>query len=421
MCNRPELSRRSLEKMIEVARRLSKPFDLHEALEKIVDVGTEVLQADRTSILLFDPVRDELYSEATSAREEIRFPASAGIAGECLRDGRIITVDDCYADQRFNPAIDQKTGYRSNCSISVPLIAEEGHKVGVLQCLNSLRGRFDESDVRLADTLAGFAALAIQRASNLDDRLRTAKLERDLSLAREIQMNLLPLEIPRCKGYDLAVFSQPAEETGGDIYNLIPLNGNGESDSLLILLADATGHGISAALSVTQVRAMLRIGVRVGSSLDELSLHLNNQLVADLPQNKFVTAFIGILDPAANRLAYHALGQAPILHVHSSGGICEKIGASSLPAGLLGIESLQPPAAIEFERGDLVVLLSDGYYEYKNSADQEFGAKRVADLLSANCRRSAQEILGVIRRAVEGFSEGAAPDDDLTAIVLKRL
>ncbi len=410
----------SLEKVIDVARRLSRPFELTDALKNIVDAGCQVLQADRASVLLFDGSRQELYSMATSAREEIRFDADKGIAGECLRDRRVIRVDDCYADPRFNPEIDKATGYRSKSLIAVPLIGMEDEAVGVMQLLNASRGHFDESDERLADMFAGFAAVAIQRARHLEDRLRTAKLERDLSLARDIQMSVLPEVVPTCASYELAVFSRPAEETGGDIYDLVQL-GDSDDGAVMILLADATGHGIAAALSVTQVRAMLRMAARVGTRLDDLCVHLNNQLVADLPENRFVTAFLGILDPERHALDYHALGQGPLLHVKGSTGDCEKLGASSIPMGLLEQGSLEAPPAMVLEPGDVVVLLSDGFFEHRNPADEELGAERIIDVISSHRRENAEEILAALRRCLEDFAEGEPQDDDLTAIIVKRI
>ena len=102
----------SLRQVIRVAERRAPPFDLREALENIVDAGHEVLHADRASVRLFEFDRQELYSEATSAREEIRFPASKGIAGDTLSKLSIIRIDDCYADGRFDPSVDRQTGYR---------------------------------------------------------------------------------------------------------------------------------------------------------------------------------------------------------------------------------------------------------------------------------------------------------------------
>jgi phosphoserine phosphatase len=412
----------SLARILDVARKLSRPFELKEALEQIVDTGCHVLGADRASVFLFDAPRNQLFSKATSSRnEEIRFDADKGIAGECLKNRRILRVDDCYEDPRFNPEVDRATGYRSESLLAIPLVGMEEEVVGVMQLLNSARGRFDEDDERLADLFAGFAALAIQRARNLEDRLRTAKLENDLSLAREIQVNLLPREVPSCEGYELAAYSRPAEETGGDIYDLVPLDGKAEEGELLMLLADATGHGIGAALSVTQVRSMLRTAARAGVGLDQIGLSLNNQLAEDLPANRFITAFLGVLDPARHTLSYHALGQGPLLHFHAGTGSFDELGASSIPMGIVKHSVLPRPDALVLEPGDLVVLLSDGFYEYRSPEDEEFGAARVRRIASENRAESASSILDALKSELDGFARGAPQLDDLTAVVLKRL
>lgn len=412
-------SAESLQEVLRVARQLSRPFDLKEALEQIVDSGCEVLRADRASVFLFDPARNELYAEATSSRDEIRFPADQGIAGQCLTEGSMIRVNDCYADPRFNRKVDEQTGYRSKALLSIPLVGIEQEPVGVMQLLNPERGHFDASDEALAEMFAGFASLAIQRARNMEDRLRTAKMERDLSLAREIQQGLLPRDPPGYGEYELAVHSRPADETGGDIYDLVTIE-NDAGTGLTILLADATGHGIGAAVSVIQVRSMLRMAARAGVDLNGLCLHLNNQLVTDLPSGKFVTAFIGNLDPRSHVLSYHAMGQAPLLHYHAATEEFDILDASTLPMGLFQHPSLPAPLTMKLDAGDIVLLLSDGVYEYANPARQEFGVDCVLRIVKASGGQSAKVILENVLRDLDKFAGGAPQEDDITTVLIKR-
>lgn len=410
----------SFEQIIAMARSLGRPAELREVLQQVVDTGRRVLRAERASVLLLDRQTGEFYSEATSAREQIRFPATQGIAGETLQRGRLIRIEDAYEDPRFNPAIDRATGYRTRSMISLPLIGVDDEAVGVMQLLNAEDGVFLARDERLAETFAVFAALAVQRAQAYQDRMRKAKLERDLDLARTIQMNLLPKELPAFEGYEVAVFSRPAEETGGDIFDLFRLEEGRRAGELMILLADATGHGIGAAVSVTQLRAMVRVTARLGVELDTLCLHLNNQLVADLPSNKFVTTFVGALDADRHRIVYRSLGQAPLLHYQADHRRCAWLPASGPPAGLIPAGALDAPEPIDLAPGDLFVLLSDGFYEYENPAGEELGKERVAALMDRHRSAGAEEILAALRQELERFCQGAPQQDDLTAIVLKR-
>src|SRR6185295_16723654 len=177
-------------------------------------------------------------------------------------------------------------------------------------------GDFDRPvNINRRDELGLLAKAFNQMSQGLKERdvLRDerTKIQRDLALARKIQMDVLPKLIPPCIGYDLAAYSLPAEQTGGDIYDLVavaldddtPTNG---PPSLVLLLADAAGHGVGPALSVTQVRAMLRIGVRLRADLEKLLTQINRQLCQDLGADRFVTAFLGLLDPSTHCVNYQS-------------------------------------------------------------------------------------------------------------------
>ncbi len=408
------------DKILEIARRLSHQFDLDLLLEQIVETGRAALHADRASVLLLDRDTDEFYSQATSDGETLRFPANRGIAGETLRSG-ILRIDDCYADKRFNPEVDRQTGYRTKNMISVALVGVEDEAVGVMQLLNAERGQFREEDEELAETFAGFAAMAIQRAQATEDRVRKAKLERDLDVARQIQMALLPTQMPSVPGYELATYFEPADETGGDLYDLFPVRTpEGEPDQVAIMLADATGHGIGAAVSVTQVRSMLRVASRLDASLQQLCLQLNNQLEDDLPSGKFVTAFFGRLTPELHELHYLSMGQAPLLHYIAAEDRLHWMPASSVPMGLLQSPPLPTPEPIRMAPGDAFVLLSDGFYEQNDTNGAEMGTERVGAIVRAASGRGATALVDQLCSELHEFARGAEQADDLTAVVLVR-
>lgn len=411
-----------LEQVLQVARRLAHPSDLDELLEEVVAAGRDALGADRASVLLLDREANQFYSQATSDGETIRFPADKGIAGETLRSN-ILRIDDCYADPRFNRDVDRQTGYRTNNMISVALVGGEDQAVGVMQLLNADKGHFDEQDEALAETFAGFAAVAIQRAQAETVRLAKAQLERDLDVARDIQMALLPKETPEIPGYEIATFFQPADQTGGDMFDLFPIPATEDDDSpgVTILLADATGHGIGAAVSVTQVRSMLRTGDQLGADLETLCRHLNNQLAEDLPSGKFVTAFFGRIRTGENKLHYRSMGQAPLLHYIADRGETIWLNASSVPMGLLPNPPLPRPDPIDMAPGDAFVLLSDGFYEQTNVAGEEMGKERIGEIVRAHLEEGAEAIVENLCRDLDDFSGAQGQEDDLTAVVLRRL
>ncbi|KYF88868.1 protein phosphatase [Sorangium cellulosum] len=410
----------SLILILDVSRKLAAPCDLTELLELIIKTGREVIGADRGSVFLYDAEAKELYSRVATGETQIRVSIDKGIAGECARKRQTIVVDDCYTDPRFNPEIDRRTGYHTKSLITVPLIGLDDKLVGVLQMLNSAVGHFGPDERDVAELLAAQAAVAVQRTLLLEERMIKIKLEHDLTIARDIQQNILLRRLPRCPGYSLSAFSKPADDTGGDIYDVIRLDERADMSPLLLLLADAAGHGIGPALSVTQFRAMLRIGLRLSADMDALMHHVNQQLIEDLPNDRFITAFLGILDPVTHQLRYHAAGQGPLLHYRAAEGQVVWRDPTTVPLGMFKDLDLPPPPPLVMAPGDLLVLLTDGFYEYQDAAGQVFGKERVGDLIHRLNARPTSDILGALLAEVRRFAGSAKQIDDLTALVVKR-
>ena len=407
----------AMERILEVTRQLARPLDLTTMLTHVIDAAREVLHADRGSVFLYDSRTHELYSTVATGVTALRFPANRGIVGECAESRRLINVPDCYADSRFNREADQKTGYRTRCLLTVPLIGYDNSLVGVMQVLNKTEGVFSEEDERIATALAAQCAVAIQRIKMLAELVENEKIKRELAVARDIQTRVLPKAVPRLAGYDLAGWSRPANQTGGDIFDIIAMDGN----RLMLLLGDATGHGVGPALSVTQVRAMLRMAVRLGADLDSAFRHINDQLVEDLPDNRFVTAFLGLLDTQNHRVIYHAGGQGPLLHFHADTGRCEWLSASTIPMGFMAGLPLPEPRRHDLGQGDILGLITDGIFEYENFESEAFGQKRVDELVIKHQHEPMADLLRRIVSEVERFGGLAPQNDDMTALLVRRL
>jgi len=237
-----QLEATALWRILDVTRQLGAPTDLDTMLQQVIDAAREVLHADRGTVFLYDPESHELYSKIAHGTREIRFPADRGIAGECAQRREVLNIPDCYADARFNQEIDRKTGYRTRCLLTVPLVGVDEELVGVMQVLNKHDGVFDEHDERLATVLAAQCAVALQRARLIKEHLIKEKLERDLALARDIQQRVLPETMPGVTGYDIAGWSEAADQTGGDIYDV-----SCEFDDAAAV-ADATGLPVRAVI-----------------------------------------------------------------------------------------------------------------------------------------------------------------------------
>ena len=243
------------------------------------------------------------------------------------------------------------------------------------------------------------------------------RIDRDLSLAREIQTGALPREVPELAGYEIAAWSRPAEKTGGDIYDLIFL----ENQRMALLMADATGHGIGPALSVTRMQSMFRMGLLLGFDLGRVMSTINTQLKQDLPPNHFITSFGGILDGHEHRIFYHSWGQAPLLHYDAALDQVQRLEASTLPMGILADVPIVGPVTREMGPGDLFVVMSDGFFEYQNRAGEQFGDERIGAWLKTVHRSCVdQSTIECLCERTQEFAAGAPQEDDMTVILIRR-
>ena len=407
----------TLEQILEVTRKLSAPYDLPRMLTEVIDAARQALHADRGSVYMYEEETDELLLTVATGMDPIRFPATRGIAGECARTREIINVPDCYGDERFDPSFDKQSGYRTHCMLTLPLLGYDQSLIGVLQLLNKDGGVFDDNDERVAAALAAQCAVALHRVRLTQELMNRERVNREITVAREIQMSALPKRMPTVAGYDGAGKFRPADETGGDLFDFVRLS----DGRLFLLMGDATGHGIGPALSATQVRAMMRLGLRLGASLDEIYTHTNNQLVDDLPDDRFVTAFVGILNPITNDVRFHAGGQGPLLHYRMATDQCHWHGATTFPMGALHQNDLKAAQRIDLDPGDVLALVSDGVYEYENAAGEQFGEDRVANVVRQNKNKPMTELVEILLRSVRDFGCQVVQADDITIVLIRRL
>jgi phosphoserine phosphatase len=402
--------------LLAVTRALAAPFDLPTMLQTVTAAARQVLHAERSSIWLLDAAAEELVLEISKDLAQVRLPIGVGLVGACARDRRLINVPDCYADPRFNPEVDRRSGFHTYCSLTLPLIDHAGLLVGVMQVLNRMDGVFEIEDEALAEALAAQCAMALSRVRMTAAMLEGERMRQELELARAVQLSTLPATLPQLPAYDMHGTFLPASLTGGDTYDIALIE-----QGLLLVLGDATGHGIAPALSVTQMHAMLRMAFAMGADLETAFRKVNDQLAATLADSRFVTAFIGLLDTDRHHLRFLSGGQGPILHFQAASGACVSYKATSFPMGAMPIQALRPAVAVELAPGDVLCLLTDGIYEYEAPDGEQFGRLRVERLLAEHRAASAEALSALILAAVRDFAQGAPQEDDITMLLLKRV
>jgi phosphoserine phosphatase len=414
----PESERRvaDLLAVLDVSRQLAASPELQPLLEAIEQSALRVLDCERASVFLHDPSTDELSSRVATGVTEVRFPAGLGLAGAVFRRGESINVPDAYADPRFHSEIDRRTGFRTRSILTCPLVGWDGTTVGVLQALNKRGAAFDAWDEVLARTLSAQAGVAVQRQLLFEESARAEQFARELDIARQIQQALMPRQAPQVSGFDIAGWNRPADETGGDFFDFHEL----AEGRWAVTVADVCGHGIGPALVAAECRAFVRATLVHTCQPDQVLAQVNRLLCDGLPEDRFVTAFFALLTRDPSRLEYVSAGHGPILHLSGATGSFRELEPQDIPLGIRPGTRFGPPEAIEFAPGDLLAIVTDGFFEWPNPRGECYGLARLRDQVRRHRDQPAAAIIHTLHQGVLEFTAGAAQLDDLTAVVIKR-
>ena len=250
-----------------------------------------------------------------------------------------------------------------------------------------------------------------------ETRRQIEHLRHDLDVARSIQQSLLPHSMPQVPGWDIAAWNQPADQTGGDYYDWQPLP-NGK---FVTALGDVTGHGIGPAMLASVCRAYARTNFRNQDSILKAMEEINSAVAADVREGRFITFVAAIFGPDSPTVELLSAGHAPLFLYRRKDESFTLMEAHALPLGISEDFLSDPPHSLEMSSGDLLLLATDGFFEWENAREEQFGHDRLAKTIRAICEKSATEIIANLHQEVLRFAGGTKQMDDLTAIVLKRV
>lgn len=410
---------RNVKLLLETMADLISDHDPAGLVRKIVDRAIKAVRAERCILLLRDGGNDLRIAVALDDKGRdlgSQFRYSKSLAQKALEQPECLirSIGDSDAATDLSASI---VDLKLRAVMCVRLSFKD-EVTGVIYVDSRATERnFTGKDSRFFEALARAISIVMENARLLRAALERERLQRAIELAREVLANLLPKDPMGIPGFDIAGLSLPAESAAGDYYDFVPC----PDGRVGLVIGDVTGHGIGPAMVMTGARSALRI-LFENAALDEAAIlaRLNERLVEDLGDGRFMSLLVGRLDVARRVVTWANAGQNPPIVLRAD-GTTQTLGGADLALGIEPGVAYQRRPSLQLQSGDLLLWLTDGLVEARNPAGEEFGEARVVELLRAHRSLPARHLVAKLRAAIVAHAGREQQDDDVTLLVVRAL
>lgn len=405
--------------LVEVSGLINSITDYDELLRAILDVARRVILAEAASLFFVNERSGCLdlavtsFAEGQFSHPRITVPKGKGIAGWVFETGKALLIPDAYADDRFFKEADRQTGFRTRSILCAPL-KRDGAVIGVLQILNPRdKEAFDREDLDGFTAYADLTATAIEKLRALEQTRAQERVQRDLSIASEIQRELLSRAIPpRIPGAKFAAHNQAASNVGGDFYDVFVRS----PYEIYFAIGDVSGKGIAAALLMAQTLSAMQFVFASTTSPANALARLNETLHARIVRGMFITTIVGRITPASGRIELASAGHCKpvLLRADGTASVIETEG--SLPLGIVPKMAYRQ-GKIDVRPGDWLVCFTDGLSESRSSKDGEFFEESITTSLTGKRFSDPEGLVSLLLESEETHRGRAHRHDDMTVLV----
>ena len=413
-----KLSIAELSILNEIATAIRSTQSLKQITDLIIHKCVKHLQVEQGAILLLDKNNNKdifktMIREIDQSSEYLPYRMDDQLFGWMIKNKEPLLINDYQNDTKIATSPDEIDTIKS--ILAVPLI-NRNQLTGLLVLYNKkdLTG-FSESDQRLLTIIGTQSAQVIENARLFEEERELLRVQEEMRFARDIQIKLLPDNIPYFDGYDIAALSIPAKDVGGDYYDFIKFS----DTKLAFCLGDVSGKGLPAAMLMANLQATLRGQALLKHNPAECMFYSNILLYNSTSPEKFATLFCGTIDASTNELKFTNAGHDyPFLY-------SENMEIKLLQKGgtILGFRenSNYEEDTFNMEKGEVLFIYSDGLTEAMNKSEKQFGEKKLQELVGDYLSYDAKTIINKTLDKIETFTEEMPQMDDMTVMVIKRL
>src|SRR3989441_8822990 len=415
-----------LRMLLDITKTISRSLDLDEVLNLVMDTLDSLVPYDAAGIYLvkcsaplaeWEGQLDETCVFHTQAvrgydiddLQELHLKMGEGLIGHVAVTGKPYVSNDVRSDRRY---INARS--RTHSEMVAPIISNN-EVIGVFDLESDELNAYSNDELEVLMLLASQVAIIIEKVMLHDQLIEKQRLQTQLEVARQVQLELLPAKDPELASFDISAYNFPTEEVSGDYYDWVRIY----DDQIGVVIADVSGKGVPAALLMAFLRASLRAASHIGYAPHISMSKVNYLLWESIESNQFVTAFYGILDATNRTLAYANAGHNPPLLI-DAGGEARFDERGGVPLGMFR-DTRYYEHYLTIAPGEILVLYTDGVTEATNPAGEEYGLKRLIEAVKKKRNLPARELIDSIHQDVIDWTDGLGATDDVTFFVIKAL
>ena len=413
-----------LRMLLDITKKISRSLDLQEVLNLVMGTLDSLIPYDAAGIFVLRCVdqaavarsEEPCVFEAEAVRgydidelSGLHLKLGEGIIGHVALTTEPIISPDVRNDPLYINAREE-----TRSEMVAPIISND-EVIGVFDLESDELNAYSDDDLEVLMMLASQVAIIIEKVMLHEQLIEKKRLEGQLEVARQVQLELLPPNDPQLEGFDISAYNVPTEEVSGDYYDWVPIY----DDQISLVIADVAGKGVAAALLMAFLRASLRAATHIGYAPHISMAKVNYLLWESIERNQYVTAFYGILDATNRTLSYTNAGHNPPLLLAAKGN-AQFMERGGVPLGIFR-DTRYHEYYLTIEPNELLVLYTDGVTEAMSPSGEEFGRDRLASSVRAARRLRAKDLIMAVQKDVLDWTDGLGATDDITFFVVKAL
>lgn len=412
---------REVSSLHNLSRAIAVEFDYGKLLSMVTEMASEVIESNYTWLEIMDSNSGKLSVAASKNLDSDEInklnSGSAGLLSQLIVENKkSIVVNDVSKSDFYSIIHEWKKNV--NSFVGVPLTNSKGYVIGILYSAKRTLLGFDPDDVNMLEAYANQAAIALENAQLLKSSLERERMEKELQIAREVQLRLLPQQNPRLKNLQIETLTITAYEVGGDYYDFYSSNNSYQG----LIIGDVSGKGTSAAFYMAEAKGIIQSLASSYHSPREILINTNRILYNSIEKKSFISLLAAQIDLKSNIIKFARAGHCPVIYYSAGEKRTRKLQPGGIAVGLekgtIFNERLEE-SALQLHCDDILVFYTDGLSEARNSNEEEFGEDRLCTLIAQNASLSAEKLKEMVIDNIMSFLDGENLHDDLTLILIK--